>query len=331
MKKHSIIIEAAILVLSLTVLLLGGCTSPTGNDGEPPGIQPVYPAIDGFPAWSPDGSKIIYMHYGIIKIYPGGMHDINPDLRGLWMINADGSNPHLLLQGWDVYAAWSPDGRWIAFERGKQIYKVPVMGDSLDKSRIQQLTFAGENFYPAWSPDGEWIAYDSNAESPRGANFIWKMKADGSGKRRIAYASTEGETRQPNWFPDNKMILHIRYLVNTYSSEIFTMDENGGNPLRLTFNNSTDYYPQYSSDGRKIVFESQSRNGGPPQIWIMNADGSNPQPLTTKGGVEPSWSPDGTKILFCRYDFGKFDPHNGTVWVMNADGSNKRQLTYGPN
>jgi TolB protein len=338
MEKHSTIIEAAILLLSLAVLLLGGCTSPTGNDGKPPGVQPVYPAIDGFPAWSPDGLKIIYMHYGITKIFPGGMHDINPDLRGLWMINADGSNPHLLLQGWDVYATWSPDGRWIAFERGKQIYKVPVMGDSLDKSRIQQLTFVGENFFPAWSPDGQWIVYERDYSYPElpEVQGIWIMKAaDGTGKVKIANGA------YPTWHPSGTKIL---YLVKVGSksgqvlgdsvwiTDIITKRTNS-----ITFLSGRNYdnrYPRYSPDGSKIVLESQPQTGSPPlipQIWIMNADGSDPQPLTTEGGVEPSWSPDGTKILFGRYDYSKFDPHNGTVWVMNANGSNKRQLTYGPN
>lgn len=294
------------------------------NDGNPPTIPIGYPSIDSYPAWSPDGMRIIYNHYGITG-FSSGMILINPDSSGLWMMNADGSNHHLVLRGFDIYPAWSADGRWIVFHQGGQIFKIPVLGDSLDKSRVEQLTSQGENFLPAWSPDGQWITYDSNSDSPNGMNFIWKMKADGSQKRRIAYAPTTGETRMPNWSPNGNQIVHKRYIG--VGPEIFTMDTSGNNPIRLTYNNNFDNYPKYSPDGTKITFESNAN------VWIMNADGRDPRQLTIKGGKSPSWSPDGTKIVYIGFINPKqqYNPRSdATVWVMNTDGSNKRQLTYGP-
>ena len=311
----------------LAVLTLISCTeNPVENNPiDPIGDPPVYPSIDGFPAWSPDGKRIIYTHHGITRIDIGGSYLVNRDSAGLWIVNVDGTNPHLILKGVDINANWSPDGKWIVFEKNTQIYKAPFKNDSIDITRIQQLTFEGRNFFPAWSPDGEWIVYDSNADSPNGMKFVWKMKVDGSEKRRIAYEPAMGEIRMPHWSLDGKKIVHIRYLVGTFSSEIFLMDSSGTNPLRLTFNNATDYYPKYTPDGTKIMFQSvgESKSG----VWIMNADGSNLHWLIN--GYQPYWSPDGKKIAFISSRTETIND-NGTIWVVDIDGTNLRQLTHGP-
>jgi Tol biopolymer transport system component len=63
----------------------------------------------------------------------------------------------------------------------------------------------------------------------------------------------------------------------------------------------------------------------------MNMGGTNLKQIITSG-FEPSWSPDGQKIIYIGFTDKKYDPqNNGTLWVMKADGSSRRQLTYGPN
>ncbi len=63
------------------------------------------------------------------------------------------------------------------------------------------------------------------------------------------------------------------------------------------------------------------------EVWVMNADGTNQQQLTTNDYVSgpPVWSPDGTRIAYTVYD----DNRGSAVWVMNADGTNQQQLTTG--
>lgn len=301
------------LLASLLLAFLSGCDkNPFSDDDDgvrPVPPSPVYPEIDHSPAWSPDGSVIVYYH--------------NSDSVGLWFISPTGDNRRIFLKGNNRLPSWSPNGEWIGFEYNRQIYKITVRGDSLT-----QLTFEGRNFYPAWSPDGEWIAYDSDADSPNGMNFIWKMKADGSEKRRIAYKPEMGEMRMPHWSPDGKKIVHIWYSVDTFYPEIFVMDSSGTSPLRLTFNNASDDNPKYSPDGSKIVFDSQESRGGPPQIWVMDSDGGNLQQLTQKGGVSPAWSPDGSKIVYTRYNWAEFSDEDGYLWIMDSSGENKRQLTF---
>ncbi|UCC48931.1 MAG: PD40 domain-containing protein, partial [Gemmatimonadota bacterium] len=63
------------------------------------------------------------------------------------------------------------------------------------------------------------------------------------------------------------------------------------------------------------------------EIYVMNADGSNPVRLTDNpaGDYEPAWSPDGTRIAFMSYRDGNYE-----IYVMEADGSNPARLTDNP-
>ena len=76
------------------------------------------------------------------------------------------------------------------------------------------------------------------------------------------------------------------------------------------------------ADG-KIAFTSWREGAG--DVWIMNADGSDPVNLTQGRHahcVSPAWSPDGTKIAYLAFSDDPIDD----VWVMDADGGNPQQM-----
>ena len=86
------------------------------------------------------------------------------------------------------------------------------------------------------------------------------------------------------------------------------------------------------ADG-KIAFTSWREGSGNVDVWIMNADGSDPVNLTQgRHGhcISPAWSPDGTKIAYLAFsadpDSGQVDYSIGDVWVMDADGGNSQQM-----
>ena len=118
--------------------------------------------------------------------------------------------------------------------------------------------------------------------------------------------------------------------------EIYVMDINGGNQRRLTNHPDKDWSPSWSPDGKRIVFRSNRdghvhvMHGWPTaEIYVMDADGGNPQNLTNDpgGDLDPSWSPDGKQIAFTSdRDWDKGD-HNYEIYVMDADGGNPQNLT----
>lgn len=315
----------------LFVLLLSLSQSDCRRNPEEPvfeddTLQPLY--FD-HPAWHPAGEWIAVEH--------GDSVDSNNDSKldtyfgGIWLVDAETGATQPLLRGFTL-PAWSPDGKKLAVVRSAQIYTIDITRLAparVDSSSLRQLTFEGGNFFPTWSPNGQWIVYDSNMESPNGMYFIWKIQADGSQKTRIAYEPTMGEIRMPHSSPDGKKITHIRYLVGTFSSEIFEMDTSGTNIARLTLNNSTDYTPKYSPNGRKIAFHSQPRIG-PPAIWLMNSNGSNIQKLSPDYAQQFDWSPGGQRFIFIFWNFFEAVPGNGQMWLINADGTGLRQLTFFP-
>jgi TolB protein len=267
--------------------------------------EPVaFRVIDSEPAWSPDGQWIAFYHGDSVK-----------GKSGIYLLSPDGENIRKWHYGIPETPAWSPDSKWIAFSENAQIWKKKFDGDSLT-----QLTFEGRNFFPTWSPDGKWIAFDGWI--PKEIKFYGIFKMDNNGKEKVLfrYDDNEGDMRMPTW-ADNSTIFYVRYSPKFYSTEIFSMDSNGENELRLTFNDADDLYPKFSNN--KLAFLSKKRDNPQPRIWKMNTDGSNQIQLTNTQTSSCDWSPDGNYIV---YTDGRAE--NGRLWIMNADGSNKRQLTF---
>ncbi len=100
--------------------------------------------------------------------------------------------------------------------------------------------------------------------------------------------------------------------------EIYVMNTDGTAQVNITNSAGVDAGPVWSPDGLKIAFQSR-RTAGIGDVWVMDADGSNPTNLTNNDAefqLRPTWSPDGTQIAFMNRD------PNDRVFVMDADGSN---------
>jgi dipeptidyl aminopeptidase/acylaminoacyl peptidase len=102
-----------------------------------------------------------------------------------------------------------------------------------------------------------------------------------------------------------------------------------GRPAEAVLSSSFfDYGPDFSPDGNRIAFSS-GRTGAGQEIWLADADGSNPAQLTHGPGQHqggPRWSSDGRQIAFnSQAEDGHWD-----VWAIDADGGNARRLTHGP-
>ena len=107
------------------------------------------------------------------------------------------------------------------------------------------------------------------------------------------------------------------------NGEIYVMDADGNNQIRLTHHPAGDSSPSWSPNGHRIAFVS-NRNGGNYQIYVMDSNGKNVRRLT-EGVYDgyPAWSPDGQTIAF--EGFGD-EEWSFKIYVISPDGTNLQRL-----
>jgi Tol biopolymer transport system component len=163
------------------------------------------------------------------------------------------------------------------------------------------------------------IAFTSDRDGNQYDIFV--MEADGSNPFNVT--NHGAFDRQPSWSPDGARIA-FESDRNGGNWDIYSIDAGGSNLVLLTHNTagSSDDRAAWSPDGTHIAFTSD--RDGNEEIYVMNADGSNPVNLTNHARFDrlPAWSPDGTHIAFASVRDDNYE-----IYVMNADGSNPVNLT----
>lgn len=255
------------------------------------------------PIWHPQGNIIGFNHTPTQFIidyrpfnYSGEIPvtvSIDSTSSGFFLINTDRTGKKRLLPNTLNTPSWSHSGQYIAFS-DDGICVMPFDGEEFDTTRIVRLTH-GEDMNPAWSFDDEWIAYDSNTGEEFGKRDIWKVKVDGS-ERHLLTTSDVEEARQPFWSIDTT-ILHERY-DSQGNCEIFVMDANGGNVLKV----GDGYMPRYSPDGRYLSY------------------------LTANGGLMIKEIDSGRVSSFPWCDNYSWSPNNSIVFVYNQPNETSGEL-----
>ncbi|MBI4752594.1 MAG: PD40 domain-containing protein [Acidobacteria bacterium] len=275
---------------------------------EPPACQAAFPGTNG---------RIVFT-------------SLRDDFLGdIYSMNADGSEIVRLTSsaGNDDSADWSPDGSQIVFTSRRDGNSEIYVMDADGSNQTRLTNHPADDFLPCWSPDGTKIAFTTDRDGA--FSSIYVMNSDGSNPMKVG-TFTGGPEGTQAWSPDGTRFAFTRYLGGTSAihAEIFVMNVDGTNAVRLTTNSVVDDQPNWSPDGTQIVFGTGRDGNG--EIYVINTDGSNPTRLTSHPASDqtPVWSPDGTQIAFTsERDDGS---GRGDIFVMNADGSNQVNRTLNP-
>ena len=190
----------------------------------------------------------------------------------------------------------------IAFERGRRIWVVDIDGEG-----AMPLSDAGTPMSPAWHPQGRAIAYAT--VKPAGISVL-----DLSSSRARTLVSGQGVFISPIFTPDGESVVYAHGVEA--GVDLHTASLSGGGGRRLSVGRGSDNVsPSFSPDGRRIAF--MSGRAGHPEIYTMDADGTNVDLLTPLAFGEnpyrasPDWSPDGRLVAFQSHDRRQLsDPHD---------------------
>jgi Tol biopolymer transport system component len=205
----------------------------------------------------------------------------------------------------------SPDGKWIAFDTGPRIYKMPIEGGT-----PTQLTFSDAIHVSssAWSPDGNRIAFGSNEG---GTYRVWVVDADGANRRQFPKTQFSGDDPpQVTWSPGR----HILYQKQG-NQNFNILDPDTGEEKPLVQDESVGYIfsPKYSPDGKKVAVAWNRRQ---PGLWVISLMDNSATLLKGSGGdlFPAGWSPDGRLIYAFHY------PPSNSILSIPADGGNSNTV-----
>lgn len=238
----------------------------------------------------------------------------------------------------------SPDGKNIVFDLLGDIYKMPISG-----GRATLLSGGlAYDVQPRFSPDGKYISYTSDKS---GADNIWIMNTDGTGKRQITKESFR-LLNNATWTPDGQYLIARKHFTGFRSlgaGEMWMYHINGGDGIQLTKrkNDQQDYGEPVSSPDGKYLYYSEDVSPGPffqynkdPNGEIYEIKRLNRETGETTvavggagGAVRPQPSPDGKMLAFVKRVRLKStlfikDLNTGEEWPVFDDLSRDQQETW---
>jgi len=260
----------------------------------------------------------------------------------------------LTFGGENAEAYWSQDGQWITFQSTRdgrtcdQQYVVRADGTGMKMVSDGR----GKTTCGWFLPGGERLFFSSSTAHDASCpvrpdpskGYVWPLdkydfytvNRDGSDMQRLTHYDVY--TAEGILSPDGKSIVFTS--LKDGDLDIYTMNVDGTNVKQLTNTPGYDGGPWWSPDGTKIVYRAHHPKDttelreyqelltqglirpSKVELWVMDADGSNQRQITALGGANfgPSWSPDGSKIIFSSNFFA---PRSGNfeLFLVSADAS----------
>src|SRR5712671_369710 len=288
MRKVSLLLVALAacwLLLAYAVAQEAGKTAPAAASTTPT-IDPSLEWKSAYnPKISPDGKRVVY------EVQKANWEE-NAFERNLWIVDVATGESHALTSAKksSTNAAWSPDGKWIAFlsdrpgqikdtpEGKKQLYVI-----STDGGEAQQLTKT-ENDVNAleWAPDSKRIAFSTTDPDPKSLKdrkekygeysvvhadyqmaHLWTIEIPGGGTAAEPKRLTEGDkfsVGEFSWSPDGTRIAFSAQkdpdLISSETADLYVVTLSDGLVKKIVSTPGPDTNPQWSPNGKNIAFET---------------------------------------------------------------------------
>lgn len=235
--------------------------------------------------------------------------------------------PFTALQGNEKQAAFSPDGRKIAFVwSGERDENSDIYVKSIDGGELFRLTTdVAEDVSPVWSPDGSRIAFLRTGKVDT-AVFV---SPSGGGVHGIVTEVHPNRLETVGshlaWSPDGDWLALADKRTPEEPFRIFLVRVATGEKQPLTkppANFIGDTCPAFSPDGRTVSF-LRSHSSGVTELYTVARDGTGERRLTNDGRatVSQTWTPDGRSLVFSSIRTGGFH-----LWAIPAQGGTPRRL-----
>jgi Tol biopolymer transport system component len=234
----------------------------------------------------------------VIKSEAGRLVAVDPDTGESWII-ADGEQTQRSIGN----AAWSPDGRWVAYDlTGSGLWVVNA------ERETRQLAVGFVSW--TWSPTAPQLAMVRDSRL---------IVVDASTGRQTDLGDVVGDvTSAPVWSPDGTRILY-----GTRGGSLYSVDVGGGDRSLLVRLPGEDLDSmdeiEWSPDGAYLAIVNDLEPGG-GRLYVMNADGSDVRVLVdhfAPAGL--AWSPDGIRLTYATFS-GRYE-RELRIWTVSLDGS----------
>ncbi len=215
------------------------------------------------PNWSPDGAKIVFQYGGL------WIADIVSGEISRLPLSVESNN---LPNEYLVKPAWSPNGEWIAFlnEGGTQGDIYLIRSDGTGLKRLTDSNTISRDGNLVWSPDGKQLAY--SADGDKGIEvYVLEVEDALQGaatSRQLTVSPTYTRNLVTSWSSDGSRLAFSS--DRDGNPEIYVMNVDGSNVVRLTDDPASDTQPAWSPDGKQIAFTSD-RNGN-SEIYVMDVE-----------------------------------------------------------
>ena len=259
-------------------------------------------------SWSPDETLLAY------DDQPPGEN------AGIFVMSLNGDPVKRLTTStsgaFDRFPAFSPDGRQIAFSRGKDNGKTDIYLFSMTRHEEKKLASLDQVVSSlTWTPDGKRIIF-ALGYLLIGHAHLFSVTTDGGELERLQIVSSEAGDPVVS-----RRGGRLAYVVPVFDTNIWKYSiEDNTPPSRLIASTKVEHQPSFSADGRRLAFVSN--RDGEFLIWISNADGTDPVRASALPGGTPVWSPDGTQIAF-----NTNDGRRANIVAVGADGGKENFLT----